>query len=220
MFVGHLAVALVAKRVEPKLSLGVTVAAAFGLDLLWPLFLLAGLEVVSVHPHDTAFTSLEFVSYPWSHSLLFAIGWAVLGGLIAKRLLGSARSGALVGALIVSHWVLDLLMHRPDLPLWPGGPVVGLGIWHSLWGTYVVEGALFAAGLFVYLRVTVAKDRIGSLALYALAALCTLIWATQPFAPPPPNANAVAWGAMLLWLFPFWAAWADRHRALRPPGEP
>ena len=119
MFVGHLAVALGARQVEPAIPLGAAVAAAFGLDLLWPLLLLTGIEVVRVNPNDTAFTHLAFESYPWSHSLLMVLVWSVLAAAAGRRLLGSWRAGIGIGALVLSHWVLDLVTHRVDLPLWP-----------------------------------------------------------------------------------------------------
>lgn len=212
MFVGHLAVALGAKKLEPAIPLGVAVAAAFGLDLIWPPLLLAGLEVVRVSPNETAFTHLAFESYPWSHSLLMVGVWSVLVATAAKRFLGSWRSGAIVGALVGSHWVLDLVTHQPDLPLWPAGPVVGLGLWNSIPATIAVEGMMLGIGLLLYLKATSARDRIGSLGLYSLVGLCSIIWVTQPWAPVPPDAGAVAWGALILWLLPPWSHWAEKHR--------
>jgi len=220
MFVGHLAVALGAKRLEPKVPLGAAVAAAFGLDLLWPVLLLAGLEAVRVNPNDTAFTHLAFESYPWSHSLAMVLVWSAAAGFIGRRLLGSRRVGAILGALVLSHWLLDLLTHRPDLPLWPGGPVYGLGLWNSVAATLVLEGALIGIGLFLYLQATKANDRAGSLGLYALVALCTLLWVTQPWAPPPPSATAVAWGALILWVLPPWSRWVEKHRSVRVSSSP
>ena len=219
MFVGHLAVAFGAKRLEPKVPLGAAVAAAFGLDLLWPVLLLAGLEVVRVSPNDTAFTHLAFESYPWSHSLLMALVWSAATAFLARKLLGSWRVGAILGLLVVSHWLLDLVTHRPDLPVWPGGPVYGLGLWNSVAATLVVEGALIGIALVLYLKGTKANDRVGSLGLYALVALCTLLWVTQPWAPPPPSATAVAWGALILWVLPPWSRWADKHRSVRGAAE-
>ena len=118
MFVGHLAVSFGAKAVEPKAPLGALVAASFALDLLWPLLLLTGLEVVQVAPGNTAFTPLAFESYPWSHSLLMALVWGVAGGGVTYVALKTPRAAALVGMVVVSHWVLDFVTHRPDLPLW------------------------------------------------------------------------------------------------------
>ena len=215
MFVGHLAVALGAKRVGPSIPLGATVAAAFGLDLLWPVLLLVGAETVRVKPGDTAFTNLAFEAYPWSHSLLAVAGWSLLVGLVGLRLFRSGRAGAVLGGLVLSHWVLDALTHRPDLPLWPGGPQVGLGLWNSIPGTLLVEGSLLAGGVWLYHRQTSAQDRTGTVALASLVALVGLIWVTQPWAPLPGSATAVAAGALVLWLLPPWAVWIERHRVLR-----
>ena len=215
MFVGHLALALGAKKVEPRVPLGAAVAAAYALDLLWPILLVLGVESVRVNPGDTAFTSLAFESYPWSHSLLLAIAWSAVGAGIARALYRSWRAGAVVGGLVLSHWLLDFVVHRPDLPLWPGGPLAGLGVWFSVPGTILLEGSLLLAGLWLYSRASTARDGTGRWALVGLVALATAIWITQPWAPPPPSATAVAWAGFALWLFPLWAVWIERHRS--PP---
>ena len=212
MFVGHLAVALGVKGAEPRVPLGAAVGAAFGLDLLWPIFLLLGAETVRVHVGDTAFTNLAFDSYPWSHSLVAVVGWSVLAGCVARVAYGSWRVGGLLGTLVASHWVLDYTTHRPDLPLWPEGPEVGLGLWNSIAGTIVVEGALLAGCLWFYTRTSSPRDRTGRWALVALVAFTGLIWVTQPWSPPPPSSEAVAWGALILWLLPPWARWIEAHR--------
>ncbi len=142
MFVGHLAVALAAKRVEPRAPLGTLVGAAFAFDLIWPVLLLAGIEMVRIDPGNTAFTPLAFDDYPWSHSLSMAFVWAVAVGRVAAAVLRHARAGLIIGLTVLSHWVLDFFMHRPDLPLWPGGPEVGLGLWNSIPLTLLVEGLL------------------------------------------------------------------------------
>lgn len=218
MFVGHLAVALGAKTVVPKIPLGVTVAAALGLDLLWPVLLLLGVETVRVHPNDTAFTNLAFDSYPWSHSLLMVLVWSALAALAGRRFIGSWRVGAVTGALVLSHWVLDVVTHRPDLPLWPTGPMVGLGLWNSVAATFALEGALFGAAVFLYLRRTAATDAVGRWGFASLLLVSTLIWVTQPWAPVPLNPRAVGWGALILWLLPPWSHWVERHRVQRPQG--
>lgn len=212
MFVGHLAAALAATRVEPRVPLGAAVGAAFGLDLLWPLFLLAGIESVNIHPDDTAFTHLEFVSYPWSHSLLLVVGWSVLTVVVARAFRVSTRAAALLGALVLSHWALDWLTHRPDLPLWPGGPVAGLGLWYSIPATILVEGGLFVVALWLYTRSTRARDAIGRWGLAGLIALSGTVWITQPWSPPPPSPTAIAWGGLVMFLLPVWAGWIASHR--------
>ena len=212
MFVGHLAAALGARAVEPRVPLGVGVAAAFALDLAWPILLLTGLETVRVQQGNTAFTGLAFESYPWSHSLALVLAWSVLAGMLARAAIGSTRAGAIVGALVLSHWLLDVVAHRPDLPLWPSGPRVGLGLWGSIPATIAVEGTLLVAALAAYLRATSPRDAIGRWALVVLVALATTIWVSQPWSPPPPSATAVAIGALALWLFVPWAQWIERHR--------
>jgi len=146
MFVGHAAVALIGKTRAPKVSLGVFMAAAFWLDLLWPLLLMAGLEVVRIDPGNTAFTPLSFDSYPWSHSLLMVLVWsAFAAGLVVWRSRGAA-AGLIVGLLVLSHWVLDAITHRPDLPLWPGAsPLVGLGLWNAVAASDLGEPAIYTA---------------------------------------------------------------------------
>jgi hypothetical protein len=215
MFVGHLAAAFAAKKVEPGLPLGAAVAASFGIDLLWPVLLLFGLETVRVSPGDTAFTSLAFEAYPWSHSLLAVFGWSLLALFLGRAVLSSWRSGVVLGALVSSHWMLDLVTHRPDLPLWPSGPLLGLGLWNSVPGTIVVEGSALVVGLALYLGMTSAKDRSGVVTLVGLVGLTTLIWVSQPWAPPPPSAQAVAWAALASFLLPPWAQWIERHRMIR-----
>jgi hypothetical protein len=215
MFVGHMAVALGAKAIEPRLPLGAAVASAFGLDLLWPVLLLLGAEVVQVRVGDTAFTNLSFVSYPWSHSLLVVTGWSILTAVGSRGLCGSWRVGSMLGGLVLSHWFLDVVTHRPDMPLWPFGPVIGLGLWDSIAGTILLEGSLLVAGLWMYLASSGSRDRTGSWGLVGLVALTSIVWVTQPWSPPPPNATAVAWGALVLWLLPPWARWIDAHREPR-----
>jgi len=211
MFVGHLAAALGAKRLEPRVSLGALVAAAFGLDLLWPAFLLLGVEHVRVDPGNTAFTPLAFDSYPWSHSLAAALLWGAVAA-VAMGGVDGIRPRILIAAAVVSHWVLDFITHRPDLPLWPGGPEVGLGLWNSIPGTILVEGTLFIIAIEVYRRAFKARDRVGRWSFWALIVLTSAIWLSGPWSPPPPSASAIAVVGLAMWLFPLWAFWIERHR--------
>ncbi len=216
MFVGHLAVALAAKRQAPKLSLGWLFAAVTLLDLLWPIFLLLGVEQVSLAP-GTPFTPLVFTSYPWSHSLLMSIVWG-FGLLGLARALGRpAGAWYLLPALVVSHWVLDFISHAPDMPLWPGAsPHLGLGLWYSIPGTLIVEGGMWVAGLAIYLRGRRATSWVGPAALWSLVAVTTLLWAASPWTPAPPSVSALAWyGLIGGWITLPWAALADKHYQLR-----
>ena len=213
MFVGHTAVALAAKREAPGVSLGALLAAAYAIDLLWPVFLLLGIEHVRIDPGNTAFTPLAFDSYPWSHSLLMVIVWGLAGGLISRAFGIALRGQIVIVLLVVSHWVLDAISHRPDMPLWPGtSPVVGLGLWNSIGATLVVESLLFAAGIAVYLRSTTPRSRAGTSGFWALVVFQLALWASQPWSPPPPDTTTLAWVGLAAWLFPAWAAWIDRRR--------
>ncbi len=217
MFVGHLAVSLAAKARAPRTSLGVFVAAAIGLDLIWPFFLLLGIEHVHAEPGNTKFTPLAFDSYPWSHSLLLAIVWGLVGAFLVRlRNRNDVRTQGLVFLLVVSHWVLDFASHRPDMPLWPGAsPHLGLGLWNSIPGTFIVEGLMFALGLFLYLRTTTALDLLGSIVFWAWVALSTFMWASQPWSKPPASQHSLALFSLGAWLLPVWAWWADSHRVWR-----
>jgi len=213
MFIGHLAVGLGAKRVEPRVPLVVWVLAAFGLDVLWPLFLAAGLETVRIDPGNTAFTPMDFASYPWSHSLVMSVVWGLLAAVLVNRRWPAARAGALVAAAVGSHWVLDFVSHRADMPLWPGGLRVGLGLWNSVPGTLIVEGTLALIAIVIYARAFPARDAIGRWAFIGLLVFVAFAWASGPFSPPPPSVPVVI--GMTLALVPILAGltiWIERHR--------
>ena len=215
MFIGHHATAFAAKPLAPRVSLGTLFAATILLDLLWPILILLGIEDVRVAPGITAFTPLDFYKYPVTHSLLAVLGWSIAAALVFWLVRKSARDAAIVGAAVLSHWVVDFIVHRPDLPLWPSGPKVGLGLWNSIPGTLVVEVAMFIAGLAFYLRATKPRDRIGSIALGSLVVFLGIIYVVNMTSPPPPNAKAIAIAGLAQWLFVPWGAWIDRHREVR-----
>lgn len=215
MFIGHHAAAFAAKPLAPRVSLGTLFAATMALDLIWPLFILLGIEHVRIAPGITAFTPLDFYDYPYTHSLLCVLGWSLLAGVAYWLVRRSAKNALLVGIAVLSHWVLDFIAHRPDLPLWPGGPKVGLGLWNSIIGTIVVEVALFVLGLALYLRVTRARDRIGSIALWALVVFLGILYIMNITSPPPPSAKAIGYAGLAQWLFVPWAVWIDKHREVR-----
>src|SRR6266404_408716 len=139
MFIGHFGVALTAKRIAPRTSLALLILAAEFLDLIWPVFLLLGIEHVRVVPGITKVQPFDFYDYPFSHSLTMALRWALAVGLIYFLVRRYARGAWTLAVLVVSHWVLDFIVHRPDLPLWPGGPKVGLGLWNSWAASISVE---------------------------------------------------------------------------------
>jgi len=217
MFIGHFAVAFAAKRAAPTVSLGTLCVACELADLLWPVLLLAGVETVAIAPGITRFTPLDFQSYPWSHSLVMAAVWSVLLAAIYFAKNRRWLSCAVVGAVVLSHWFLDLVVHRPDLPLAPGSDVkVGLGLWNSVGGTLVVEGALFVIGVRFYLAGSQARDRIGHWGLWGLLALLLVSYVAAAFGPPPPGVAAIAWvgvaGGLVTAALGYWI---DRHRTLK-----
>jgi hypothetical protein len=212
VFLGHFGIALAAKKVTPKTSLGTLVFAAQFADLLWPVLLLLGIEQVRIVPGLLPASPFDFTSYPVSHSLVAQFGWGALVGTCYFMVRRNTRGAVLVGFLVPSHWLLDGLAHRPDMPLYPGGPRFGLGMWNSLPLTILVEYAAFAAGIAIYVGTTRAKDRTGNLALWSLLGLLAMLYPASLFGPPPPSVPALAWSAMAIWITVPWAAWADQHR--------
>jgi len=177
------------------------------------VLVLAGIEIVAITPGATVVNPLTFISYPWSHSLVMTIVWAILFGtgyLLLRRYL----TGALVLALlVVSHWLLDFVVHAPDLPLVPGkSPRFGLGLWNSLPASLAVELGLFALGLWIYARATKARDLAGLWGLIGMALFLLLIFAGAIFGPPPPGPETVAVSDLGQWLIVALAAWVDNHR--------
>lgn len=203
MFLGHLALALAASRREERLRLGTAFLAAQWPDVVWPPLLLAGVERVSIAPGDTAFTPLRFDHYPWSHSLVAGAVWAALFAAVLFLRTRHRRAAALAAALVASHWALDVASHRPDVPVGPEGPMLGLGLWNSVAATVIVEGALFAAAVAYY-----ARGRAGGKVFWALIAVLVVIYAANAAGPPPPSVTAVAVSGLI--LFPVIWLWGNR----------
>ena len=216
MFVGHFAAALASRKIAPRPSLGWLVAACQWPDLLWPILCLIGMEHVRIDPGNTTFTPLAFEYYPWSHSLLMDVVWAVVLGLAYLARRGDKRGAYVIGALVVSHWVLDWITHRPDMPILPNNDrLVGLGLWNHPVATIVAETLLYVGGVILYVRATTPRDRIGRYGFWALALLLYAIYVANILGPPPPSATAVAASALLLWAIIPLATWIDAHRTSR-----
>jgi membrane-bound metal-dependent hydrolase YbcI (DUF457 family) len=213
VFLGHYALGLGAKKLTPYTSLGTLLLAAQTADLLWPSFLMLGIEQVRIDPANPPLLRLHFISYPWSHSLLMSGAWALcFAGFYA--FFRRYPKGALVAAaLVVSHWVLDMISHRPDMPLWPwGGPRVGLGLWYSTAATVFVEATTFAIGIWLYATNTEPVDRVGRAAFPAFIVVLAVSYIASLVGPPPPSPEALAHFAQGQWLFIGWGYWLDRHR--------
>lgn len=212
MFIGHFALGYAAKRWAPGLSLAALFAAAQFADLLWPVLVALGIEQVRIAPGITASTPLEFISYPYSHSLLtLTLFGAVFGWAVSLR--APVASGIIIFLLVISHWMLDLITHIPDLPLYPGGPTFGLGLWNSVPGTLVTETVMFAIGVWLYAKATTPRDKIGKWAFAGVTAFLFVGFFVNAKGTPPPSVTALWVMAIALGAFTIWLSWlADRHR--------
>ena len=214
MFIGHFAVAFAVKRAAPRTSLGVTFAAAQLVDMLWPIFLLLGWEDVQITTNPNPFFRLQFTSYPWSHSLLMGIVWGAAFGALYFVVTKYGRGAIVVALLVPSHWVLDVIAHRPDLPLYPGGATrLGLGLWSNPVATIAVEAVMFVVGITLYTSFTESRDRVGGIGLHTLSAFLVVLYVASLVGPPPPSVTALAWTGLIGWPLALWPWWVDRHRA-------
>ena len=213
MFIGHFGVGLAAKRIDSRPSLGTLFIASQFLDLLWPIFLLVGLEKVKIEPGNTAFTPLNFTYYPFSHGFLSVFLLSIIFGAVYFILKRNLKSSILLGSLVLSHWILDLIVHRPDLPLIPWSHVkVGLGLWNSVILTLIVEGFIFIAGAYLYIKTTKAENKKGSIGLWSLIIFLVIVYLMNVFGPPPPSPDAIAIVGLSQWLLIIWAYWIDKNR--------
>ena len=214
MFLGHFALGLAAKKKAPQVSLGTLFLSCQFADLLWPTLLLLGLERVEIDPGNTVITPLDFVSYPYSHSLVMLLVWSALFAIVYRVARGSNTAAIVtIASLVFSHYVLDVITHRPDMPITIGGAwKIGFGLWNHPAAATIIESAMFLAGTAIYASTTRARDRIGSMGFWALIAFLAAIYAGAIFGPPPPDTAAIAIAGHATWLFVAWAYWVDRHR--------
>jgi hypothetical protein len=216
MFIGHFAVGFASKRAAPRTSLALLIAAALLADVLWPIFLLFGWEHVRIDPTATRFAPLDLYDFPWSHSLLALLIWATALAFNYWRVTKYSIGAAMIWIGVLSHWVLDWITHRPDMPLYPGSARFGLGLWNSIPGTMIIELTMFAVGIWLYLRTTSAKDQVGRYAFLAFVLFLLVIYIADPFSPPPEKVSQLVWTgiAAAILLIP-WVWWFDFHRVLR-----
>jgi len=213
MFLGHYGLAFGVKKANPKPSLWVLFMAAQFLDLLWPIFLLLGWEKIEITNSSNPLTNITFTSYPYSHSLLFALIWSLVFGLVYLAIKRDGRTAILLGFLAFSHWILDYLVHVPDLQLTPWTETrVGLGLWNSVQGTLAAEGILYVGGIALYLSATRAKSWVGHVSLWSLVIVLAGFYASTFFSPPPSTVQSMGWMGLGLWLIVLWAYWIDRTR--------
>jgi hypothetical protein len=213
MFIGHYGVGFAGKKVDNKPSLGTLFFAAQFLDLIWPVFILTGIEKVKIEPGLMAANPLDFTYYPFSHSLLFAVVWGTIFGIIYFIIRKNIKGSILLGLLVLSHWILDLIVHRPDLPIFPWGNLkVGFGLWNSVPFSVAVELFIFAVGAYFYSSVTKPKNKKGTYTFWGLIIFLVLIYAANVFGSPPPSVEAIGFAGLSQWLIIAWAYWIDRNR--------
>ena len=218
MFIGHFGVGLGLKHFAPKTNLGWLTTAAVLWDLLWVVFLLLHVGQARVVPGITRFSPWDMVSVPWSHSLLLCLLWgAALGG--GYLLYTRYKAGAIaLWAGVLSHWILDTITHRADMPFYPNSARVRLGLYNSRVGTVTVEILLLALGAWLYVRATRPRDHIGRFSLGLYLAALVFLFVGGSFGPPPDSVASEAWSGMFAFLvLVFWSGWTDRHRAPTMP---
>lgn len=212
MVIGHFGFGLGAKKYAPKLSLGTLFIAVQFADLLWPVLLLLNIEHVALRPGDPKFP-FDFTDYPFTHSLLMAAIEGLCFGGIYWMVKKDLRTAGVLAICVLSHWVLDLVVHAPDLPLYPGNsPKVGLGLWNWPWLTGLVESALFITGLILYYKKTRAIRPAGKWGLWLLVVLLVIGHVVGLFSPLPDSVRAVGWAAQFQWIYILLAYWVDHNR--------
>ncbi|MBO9205421.1 MULTISPECIES: metal-dependent hydrolase [Niastella] len=213
MFIGHFGLGMGLKKTAPVISLGTLFIAVQLLDLIWPTFLLLHIENVTIHPELSGNRILEFTNYPYTHSLLGAIGWSLLFGGIYYLVKKNRRNAIIMALAVFSHWALDFLVHFGDLPLLPTNHSthVGLGLWGSPVVEIIIEVILFVTGIVLYLRSVHFKNVLGKIIFGVLIALFILVQLSSFWGPAPESENALAWSAQFQWLFVLLAYWVDRN---------
>jgi hypothetical protein len=215
MFVGHFAVGLAAKGVAPKVSLPAAILAAVFSDVLWILFFTAGVEHVVIQPGLMVANSLNLVYIPFSHSLLMDAVWGLFFALIYYQRRHESRGAWILFAAVVSHWIMDVAAHRPDMPLSPGLDLrFGLGLWNSRAETFIVEGALWFGAILLYARATRPTSRGGVYAFWIMIVLLTALWIISLRGDPPPSLTSLAIvNSVFFAIVLLWAHWMNRSRA-------
>lgn len=213
MFLGHFGVGFAGKKFSKSASLGTYFMAAQWIDLLWPILLLLGIEKVKIEPGISNVTPLNFNYYPFTHSLAAAIIWGVIFGVIYFLIKKNAKTSIILGVFVVSHWVLDFLVHIPDLPIFPGSELkVGLGLWNSFTATIILEGLIFGVGVYLYYKSTKSKNKTGIYSLIGLIIFLILIYISNLFGPPPDSVKAIGIVGNAQWLIILWGYWIDKNR--------
>jgi hypothetical protein len=214
MFIGHYGAALAAKRWAPRVSLGWFFLAVQLLDVLFASFVVAGIEKMRIVPGFTAYNPYDLYSMPYTHGLVGAYGWSVLAAIVVALLSRDRRAGVVFGACVFSHWLLDLPVHTPDMPLLGDTSTkVGLGLWNHVYLALLAELVALAIGAWLWLQSSPSNAPGARNVTIGFFVVLLVFLATTPFMPNPTSPNAFA--AMALFgygLLAFAAAWVDRKR--------
>jgi len=217
MFVGHYAASLALKRFEKRASLGVLFLAVQFVDIVFFPLVLLGIERLNVVENFTQSTHFELVYMPYTHSLVAFLIWSGLAYAIFRWIIVKSHSVAAVVALaVMSHWLLDVIVHTPDMPLWSDASLkLGFGLWNNAIATYVLEAALLLAGLWLYMRSTKAVTKTGKYGMGIFVVLLLLINIANIFGPLGNDSKlALAVSALTAYfLFAAVAFWLDKNRS-------
>lgn len=215
MFIGHYGPGLAIRAVRPEIPLWLLFVAAQLVDIAWAVLVFAGVEKLRIVPGITAANPLDLYYMPYTHGLVAALLWSLAMAIVCRRLFRWPRwsIAAWVGATVLSHWVLDWLVHRPDLPLYGDTAKVGLGLWNYVGLSLALEVASLAAGVWFYVRRTRPRTKVGRYGPAALVLLMVAIQVSSLLGPYPPSATVVAASGIAMYaLFASLAGWIDRHR--------
>ncbi|MEE9264474.1 MAG: hypothetical protein V3V11_08465 [Vicinamibacteria bacterium] len=216
MFVGHYGPSFLAKALDKTIPLWLLFLAVQLVDIFWAIFVLLGIEKVRIVPGFTATNPFDLYYMPYTHSLPATFAWA-LGGFVLYRLVraGNGSRGAwLVAAAVASHWLLDLLVHRPDLPLYDNAAKVGLGLWNYPIGTLALEALLLFGGMASYLRATKPLSSSGRFAVIIFGVVMFAIQVGAFLGPPPgSDREAATTGLAVYVVFAAVAYWIEKKRA-------
>ena len=221
MFVGHYGVSLAGKAVNRTVPLSILFIAVQWIDVMWAIFVLMGIEKVRIVPGITATNPLDLYYMPYTHSLVATILWSILAIVLYKLFVkrNTGRAAIIVGVAVFSHWILDLVVHRPDLPLYDNTMKVGLGLWNYPFVAFALEIVVLFAGIYFYLRETKPAQTVGVYRMIIFGVVLVAIQALVFFGAPPTSDKAVALAALISYLvFAAIAGWLDRSANIRKGG--
>jgi len=216
MFVGHYGVAFAARGAEKHIPLWAYFVAVQWVDILWTVLVFFGIERVHVEPGVNPSGPLVFDYYPYTHSLMSAIGWAAVAyGLfrfVLTRKQGSQLAAGILALCVFSHWVLDLLVHLPDLDLVDESHKVGLGLWNYPMLELGTELVLLFGGLAFYFARNPGLSRARKVTWVIFCLVMTAFQLAGSFGPPPPSIKIMAVSGFVLYAGFAFIAWLIEQR--------